>query len=172
MNFPTESNWPLSLPDGRKTIIPHEPEASLIKQAYELTCQGYTTRGVYKQLVQLGLKCSTSTFFNLLHNPLYYGKITSRTNQDNKQSIIEGIHAPIVSEELFKLAQIKITHRVEKYKTHHFNSHPLFRGILQCPNCSRKLSGSGSKGRNQRYFYYHCYSPCKFRTRADYLNDQ
>ncbi|WP_131555262.1 zinc ribbon domain-containing protein [Sphingobacterium deserti] len=47
----------------------------------------------------------------------------------------------------------------------------MFRGILSCPLCSKKISGSGSKGRSKKYFYYHCSSSCGYRVRADQVNE-
>src|SRR5690606_12279243 len=44
------------------------------------------------------------------------------------------------------------------------------RGYLVCPECGRNLTGSASKGRNTRYYYYHCISPCGFRQRAKKAN--
>jgi len=45
------------------------------------------------------------------------------------------------------------------------------RGFLICPKCTKKLTGSKSKGRTQDYFYYHCTGGCKCRFRAEFLND-
>ncbi|MVZ60812.1 hypothetical protein [Sphingobacterium humi] len=47
----------------------------------------------------------------------------------------------------------------------------MFRGVLNCPLCSKKISGSGSRGRSQKYFYYHCTSSCGYRIRAAKVND-
>ncbi|MES1223365.1 MAG: zinc ribbon domain-containing protein [Bacteroidota bacterium] len=43
-------------------------------------------------------------------------------------------------------------------------------GFLICPRCGRILTGSGSKGRKLRYYYYHCSSACGIRYRADVAN--
>ena len=39
-----------------------------------------------------------------------------------------------------------------------------------CPNCGGNITGSASKGRRERYYYYHCQPPCRFRHRADAAN--
>jgi uncharacterized membrane protein YheB (UPF0754 family) len=44
------------------------------------------------------------------------------------------------------------------------------RGFLTCPNCGKTLTASASRGRNNRYFYYHCNSTCGFRERAELVN--
>src|SRR5690606_21563009 len=45
------------------------------------------------------------------------------------------------------------------------------RGFLVCPDCGRNLTGSASKGRTNRYYYYHCVSSCGFRQKAELAND-
>ncbi|SDK87184.1 Uncharacterised protein [Sphingobacterium mizutaii] len=45
------------------------------------------------------------------------------------------------------------------------------RGVLECPYCKRKLSGSFSRGSTKRYPYYHCHGRCKTRINATLLND-
>lgn len=58
----------------------------------------------------------------------------------------------------------------KKYIKQNANSELMFRGILSCPLCSKKMSGSGSKVRSKKYFYYHC-SSCGYRVRADQVNE-
>src|SRR5690606_7766527 len=45
-----------------------------------------------------------------------------------------------------------------------------YRGLIDCPNCNKTLTGSKSKGRNRYYAYYHCYDGCKYRVGADEVN--
>ncbi|MGV8092263.1 MAG: recombinase zinc beta ribbon domain-containing protein [Mangrovibacterium sp.] len=42
---------------------------------------------------------------------------------------------------------------------------------MVCPECGRNLTGSASKGRTSRYYYYHCVSSCGFRQKAELAND-
>lgn len=47
----------------------------------------------------------------------------------------------------------------------------LLRGFLICPFCGRRLTGSISAGRSDKYQYYHCTaSKCKGRIRTDILD--
>ena len=41
------------------------------------------------------------------------------------------------------------------------------RGHLNCNDCGGVLTGSGSRGRGGKYYYYHCQRGCKTRFRAD-----
>src|SRR5690606_3973269 len=45
------------------------------------------------------------------------------------------------------------------------------RCILTCPKCSRNQTVSASKGRTNRYYYYHCIATCGFRSQAGTAND-
>ena len=48
---------------------------------------------------------------------------------------------------------------------------PPLRGFLECPLCSRMLTGSVSKGKYYRYYYYHYSgSTCKCRFKAEIAN--
>jgi hypothetical protein len=60
----------------------------------------------------------------------------------------------------------KVTSKTDELK----ETFPL-KGYLICPNCSRKLRGSYSKGRAKRYPYYHCSGNCKTRIRASLVNE-
>lgn len=42
---------------------------------------------------------------------------------------------------------------------------------MVCPECGRNLTGSASKGRTNRYYYYHCVSSCGFRQKAEVANE-
>ncbi|MFC0346010.1 zinc ribbon domain-containing protein [Epilithonimonas hispanica] len=49
------------------------------------------------------------------------------------------------------------------------NEFPL-RGFLKCPQCGRHISGSGSKGKKNVYYYYHCNSKCGYRHSSNKVN--
>ncbi len=44
--------------------------------------------------------------------------------------------------------------------------------VKSCSKCGGQLTGSASKGKYQRYFYYHCQPGCKERFRADDANEK
>lgn len=125
------------------------------------------------------LECSIT---KILKNPVYTGKIAyGRTKQEHipgtrntrrvKQKeylLVQGLHDPIISEELFEKAQAKLIKNTDKHKritpTENFKVH-LLTGILKCPicgegmysnvsvkNCKRKKDGS----RYKDFHYYHC----------------
>ncbi|WP_119079742.1 recombinase family protein [Chitinophaga alhagiae] len=161
----------ISMPDGRKAIVPREPEATLIRKTFETFEETTSVRSLYKTALQKGLKCSLNAFFNMLQNPVYCGRIRLPSIEGKTNYKVPGVHIPIISEELFFQVQSRIKHRDNKYIKQNANSELMFKDSLHCPICLKKLSGSGSTGRSKRYFYYHCYYPCSYRVRADYVNE-
>jgi len=79
----------------------------------------------------------------------------------------------LISEELFDKVQqiLDGNKRQNVYNTKVLSDVNLpLRGYLVCPECGRNLTGSASKGRNTRYYYYHCIASCGFRQRAKTAN--
>lgn len=140
----------ISLPDGTKTIVPREPEATLIKKAFEEFDENTSVRSYYKIVLKTGLKCSLNAFLNILQNPVYCGKIKVSSLDGKTILEVHGIHNPLISVELFNDVQSRIKRRDKKYVKQSTNSELLFRGVLNCPFCSKKISGSGSKGRSKK----------------------
>jgi len=91
--------------------------------------------------------------------------------KDEEVRYVEGQHEGIVSESLFHEVQEILDGRKRLYKTKKGSTDLQLRGCLICPICGRLLTGSASKGRSERYSYYHCVSPCKTRFRANNVNE-
>ena len=94
----------------------------------------------------------------LLRNPVYVGKIK------HNGEIYQGIHEPIISEEIFALAQ-KI-HK-EKQKNFRVYKNFLFGGLIKCESCGANMTSSFSNKHknekfNRRYYYYRCTSTTQF----------
>ncbi|WP_114940812.1 recombinase family protein [Mucilaginibacter endophyticus] len=152
--------------DGRGFVAPKQPEANQIKRAFEEFARGtFSISEVRKMLMLDGLQCSRNNFWKLLRNPFYCGIITVPPNAKEELQLVKGIHEPLISEQLFYDVQIilKGRHHPKVLKE---NSKILFplRGVLKCPYCHKRLTGSASKGRHAKYCYYHCITPkCKGR---------
>ncbi|WP_369014763.1 recombinase family protein [Flavobacterium anhuiense] len=159
---------------GRKYIEPKEPEASLLRTAFEMIAENENSVNyIYKQIVSAGLKCSRSNFCNLIKNPVYCGHIIIPEFGAEKKHIHDGLHEGLISTLLFeKVQEVLDRRRKNPPKKTVINEHLILRGILLCPNCGKTLTGSGSSGRYNKYYYYHCSLGCKFRTRADKVNEQ
>jgi hypothetical protein len=85
--------------------------------------------------------------------------------------LIKGNHEAIISEILFKKVQKILNNARNKtiIRTRPNEKLPL-RGLMLCPNCKGRLTGSKSKGKTSYYYYYHCHHCCVFRVRADKVN--
>lgn len=161
----------LTAMDGKKIIAPKQPEAGIIRWAFlQLVKNNRTIEEVRRMADTRGLKCSRSHFFRLMRNPAYCGLIPIRS-ESGEQHMVKGIHEPLVSEALFYEVQNiigtkrKVTSRRDELKAMFY-----LRGVLICPKCNEKLTGSFSQGSTKRYPYYHCRKGCRTRINALFLN--
>lgn len=161
-----------STQEGRKIIVPKQPQADLIKWAFEQFSKGtFSINQVRMMTCQKGLQCSKNNFWKILRNPIYCGIIKINASKDEDIQFVKAVHQPIISEEIFHLVQLLLKSR-RKQKETKFHTKFLFplRGFLDCPFCGRRLTASISQGKLAKYRYYHCNtSKCKGRYRADML---
>ena len=155
--------------EQNRPIITHSAMAPLIKKAFEQLATGlYQIEVLRKKLYAEGLKVSRSNFYTLLRNPIYCGKLRVKEYRDEPEEIVQGIHEPIVSEELFYEVQ-NVLDGKKKAKTKYslVNDEYPMRGHLICPRCGKTLTGSSALGNGGKYFYYHCTKGCKERHKSD-----
>lgn len=104
----------------------------------------------------------------MLQNPVYCGKIKLPAFNGNKSYIVQAKHQGLISPELFDSVQLILKKRSRNaYVKVSINDMLPLKGILYCPRCLKRLTGSGSLGNKKRYYYYHCNSSCGYRIRAD-----
>lgn len=159
-------------PDGKKIIVPKQPEANHIKWSFEQMATGYYSISKLNKIACLnGFSCKRNNFWQLMHNPIYCGFVTLSATKNEEKQLIEGIHEPLISKELFyKVQELIASRRRLRGNFKDIKSMYPLRGFLTCPFCSRKLSASTSQGRHAKYSYYHCCtSRCKGRFRANVL---
>ncbi|MGH2731040.1 MAG: recombinase zinc beta ribbon domain-containing protein, partial [Actinomycetota bacterium] len=93
----------------------------------------------------------------ILANPAYRGLI--RWNG----SLFEGVHEPLVDQELFERAQQILRRRGEDASLRRGNpSEFLLSGLVRCDHCGRAYVGTSAHGRSSRYTYYACSTRCKY----------
>ena len=158
--------------NGRKFIAPKEPDASILKWAFEEIAKGiFNTEQVWKQARDKGLKCSKNAFWQVIRNPLYCGKIFIPQFKDEESRFVQGQHEPVIPESLYYEVQDVLDGRGRNYrpKIKTLDEFPI-RGFLVCPECKKLLTGSKSKGRTRYYAYYHCVGDCNHRVNADKVN--
>lgn len=177
-----EGRWTSNVPlgysfqltkSGVKLIVPKEPEASLIRNAYRIIVSNNHTdiQSVYDGLVKSGLKCSRSHFWRVIRNPFYSGKIVVPKFEGTDSYLVKGNHEAIIPEILFNKVQRILNSEKRKTMANLKPDEKLpLRGLMLCPNCKGRLTGSKSKGKISYYSYYHCHHCCAFRFRADKAN--
>ena len=102
------------------------------------------------------------------------GKVVVPAEGDEPRQVIDGIHKGIVSEKLFyKVQEILETNLIKRNKPKAKTRMEILslRGVVLCSNCQSKMTGSGSRGKlGKKYFYYHCNECSKERYRAEKAN--
>lgn len=160
--------------NGRKYIDIKEPEASIMKWAFEEIGKGIVYPNTIRtELNKKGAKLSKSNFWRLIRNPVYCGKIIIPQYKNEETQIVLGQHQPIISEALFYKVQDVLDGNKRKVRSKvQMNTNPAFplRGFLICPECGRTLTASASKGKGGYYHYYHCNLGCKCRFKAELVH--
>jgi DNA invertase Pin-like site-specific DNA recombinase len=150
-------------------------DAPLIMESFEKVGSGrYSVDEVRRWLNSKGIGISKNQMLNILRNISYTGKIIVSQFKDNPKTIVDGIHPPLITDELFSSVQKVLEGRKRdmKFKIDKTDLYPL-KGFLKCPVHNRTLSAYGSKGRSHIYHYYVCTYPrskCP-RYPIDWTND-
>lgn len=166
-NARDERNRPIMVPAGDK-------QQKLIVTAFERFATGlYPMEELRRQLLKDGMKISRNSFWVLLRNKGYIGRVFVPAYKDEPAEWVDGNHEPIIDEQTFYTVQDILLGRKKNLPNRYAPANdalPL-RGFLTCPQCGRKLTGSASKGRHGgKFFYYHCAKGCKERKNAKEAN--
>lgn len=135
----------LTTVDGKKIIVPKQPEASIIKWVFQQLAKNiHRIEDVRKMAEAKGLKCSRSHFFRIIRNSAYCGLIPVKISSQ-EQHLVKGIHDPLISEVLFyEVQRIITTKRVVTAKKDDLKAMFFLKGFLVCPLCGQNLRGSFS----------------------------
>lgn len=141
------------------------------------------SKGVYSasQIMDMmnkkeGKSVKISAFLASLRNTAYCGKIYVEQFNEEEAHFVKSIHEPLISEELFEKVQCIMDGNVNparpNVKVLSDDNLPL-RGFLLCPDCGHLITGSASTGRSgNKYYYYHCQSPCSYRYKSEIINSK
>lgn len=177
-----EGRWMATAPKGyknirneqnRPVIVPGD-DAKYVKWIFEEINKGVLHADQVRKLAnKKGFDISRSYFWTMIRNSVYCGKIFIPAYKDEDACYVQGIHEPIISEELFYNVQDILNGRKKNTQSRNKQKVELpLRGFLQCRKCGGHLTGSASKGKGGKYFYYHCQPGCNERYRADDANDE
>jgi len=155
-------------------IVPSE--ADLVKYIFKLYASGRGIKSIANKINHEGYKSKRGNFFNangikdILHNPIYIGKIryNVRENWSEKRRkginanpiIVEGEHEAIIDMELWEKVQQIYSAKSCKPKRAFDGTYPLT-GLLRCPKCGHGMvAGRVTRKRKDgsKYIvrYYYC----------------
>jgi site-specific DNA recombinase len=158
---------------SKKPLLVPNDDAKYIQEGFELMATGiYNQKEVFNKLRAKDFKSSMTAIASIFRNHLYYGGVFIKGYKDEEETVVDGIHEPIITKQLFLKVQDVLNNRCKKYHTAHKKINEKFplKGFLTCPACTTPLTASSSKGRSKHYTYYHCISPCNERYRLEDVN--
>ncbi len=176
-----EGRWMATAPRGYKNITTEEGkriivpsvDAPIMRWAFQQLATGqYPIDEIRRQCNEKGLKCGRDNFWQIIKNPVYCGKIFIAAYKDEEATVVQGIHEPIISEELYNKVQDVLSGKKRvKYLYGLKDEFPL-RGFITCPTCGRNLTASGSRGGSGiKHYYYHCVKGCRERHKINGIHD-
>lgn len=168
-NARDENNKPIIIPEGGQ-------KEQLVKKAFTEFATGlYNIEQLRGKLNKEGFKANRNSFWAMLRNKGYIGKVLVPAFENEKEEWVQGKHQPLIDEQTFYTVQDILAGRKKnipnKFRTQR-DELPL-RGFLLCPQCGKRLTGSASTGRKgDKFFYYHCSKGCKERQVAEIANHE
>ena len=167
-NTRNEFNRPIIAPEGGE-------QEKLVRMAFKEFATGkYNIEELRHKLYKKGLKCNRNSFWMLLRNKAYVGKVLVPAFKNEPEEWVKGNHPSLIDEVTFYKVQDILEGRRKNipstFKTIR-DEFPL-RGVLTCPQCGKIMTASSSKGKmGALYPYYHCSKGCKERQKAEMVNN-
>ncbi len=145
-----------------KLLMPNEPHASIIREAFE----GYAS-GRFATQAEVTRFCASFPDFprnkkgevvqqriaDFLSHPIYTGHICS---EHYGIHWLKGQHEPLISVETFEKVQERRNGAAYAPKRANIGKDFALRGLATCACCDAPLRSSWSKGLTKRYAYYLC----------------
>ena len=157
---------------GEAYVEIDEPQAKLIQMVFTEIAKGVEHANCIRR--RLCPSIPSGTFFKMLRNVFYTGKIRVPAYKDDPEQIVKGQHQAIIDEETFyKVQDILDGKRKGEPKLSKAIDPDLFlRRFIVCPTCGHSITGGTSRGKGGKYTYYNCCHDGKhLRKRADYVNE-
>jgi site-specific DNA recombinase len=164
-----EGRWmsgrtPYGYTRANSLLVPDPVKAPIVRRIFSLYAEGKLgTTAIARALDAEGAPAprrhgwSPNALQLILANPAYRGLI--RWNG----SLFEGLHEPLVDQELFQKAQQILRRRGEDASLRRGNpSEFLLSGLVRCDHCGRAYVGTSAHGRSSRYTYYACSTRYKY----------
>jgi DNA invertase Pin-like site-specific DNA recombinase len=146
---PLGYKWQYAPEKKKNVIVPNPDKVELIEAAFQTILNGGTVPDVITLFNKNKTFRARSVIYNLLHNPVYCGKIFIKEDGE----AVQGNHDPIISESTFNRVQDILSGKSRSQTKR--NEFPL-KGRILCPDCGKMYTASISSGRTAKYAYYHC----------------
>ena len=167
--------------ESDRTLMKPDPiKAPLVTKLFEDFATGlYSQQDVLHKYKTKGLKLERSALSRMLENPLYMGMVKVPAYKDEPEILVEGLHIPLVTKEIFyRVQNIKNGRSNYGKKPRGRNENFPLTGFLVCPECGKIMYGSASNNGRQKkvtrtYNYYQCNSKqiCK-RYRVELVHQE
>ena len=161
----------VKIDDNNKYVEVIRDKAVIIQEIFKQVSKGVETPSyIRRQFVRKGFDISEASFFEMLRNVFYIGKIFVPEYNGKPARHVDGLHEAIIDEDTFYKVQDVIDGKKKKTPKLSKKIHPdaFLRSFLRCPVCGSSMTGAQSRGNGGVYYYYNCCKEGKhFRCRAD-----
>ncbi|WP_010279078.1 recombinase family protein [Paenibacillus senegalensis] len=154
-----------------KKLVINDSEAVIVRKIFDYANQGLGFKAITRRLNETGYRTKNDKAFSvfsiktILNNPLYIGKIRynqvkdwaekRRKGKNEAFILVEGVHEPIISTELWESVHKKLKQR--SYKPSRSHQPYILSGLIKCPQCGHGMVPARSKGAGGKsYRYYVC----------------
>lgn len=162
--------WPFCMPPGLKfakaigggkILIPNEPFASIYREAIHKYSEGFlntyeeTRQYILGKYAENGItrKLSISGVNKILTEILYTGWVEY---EKWEIELRKGKHEGFIDISTYQVVQDKIKRRTKAQVRQDYNPDFPLRGFILCSSCERPVTASWSRGRIEKYPFYHC----------------
>jgi site-specific DNA recombinase len=156
---------------NKPIIVPNE-RADIVRKVFEQYASGtYTMEEIRRECQAHGFNYAKKDLAYFFKNKAYVGLVRVAPFNNEPEKFIKGLHEAIVDEQTFESVQAIMKGKNRTVLSHKADDALPLRRFLICPACGKNLTGSASRSRSERYYYYHCTYPCRIRYRASEVND-
>ena len=144
---------------GKVLMKPNPKNSNLITELFTDFSQGIYSQNELRKLPKYKpLNLSRSGLSRILNQIAYSGEIRVPAYKDEAEIIVDALHKPLVSKEIFNKVQIELGNRKRiKHKPSKQNDLLPLRGYLKCKECGGNLTGGGvTSGTGKKHYYYNC----------------
>lgn len=151
-------------------------KASIIKAMFDEVAKGVEAPSyIRKKFARAGYNIPETSFYEMLRNVFYMGKIKVPAYRGEAEYIQQGVHEAIVDEDTFFKVQEVLSgkKKTQPKLSKKINPDLFLRKFITCPVCGHALTGATSRGTGGQYTYYFCCNDQKhIRVRAEDANER